>query len=153
MKLKNLMHWKWETKTLNANRAAFLRWQIWLCPTHFLKKSSRASALAPQAGSMVREEFSLANNIIFFHRFWITLFQFLFHIYLPNAVAMTTKDKSEQPTFNTIVNSSLSLVLSYTWCSTIHKIYSSPGGIQVVPPRVRSSTCTGQIKGPWAIMD
>jgi hypothetical protein len=25
MELKNLMHWKWKTKTLNANRAGFLR--------------------------------------------------------------------------------------------------------------------------------
>ena len=39
MKLKNLMHWKWETKTLNAKRGRYFGWQIWLYPNHFLKEN------------------------------------------------------------------------------------------------------------------
>ena len=38
MKLKNLMHWKWETKTQHAKRGAFFRRKNWLYPNHFLKR-------------------------------------------------------------------------------------------------------------------
>ena len=41
IKLRNLMHWKWQTKTLNAKRGTFFGAKIWLCATHFLKANRR----------------------------------------------------------------------------------------------------------------